>query len=1047
MLAQEDQLRAKIAQRQKLMAIDGRTARVQAQANRYKQEGQQGLMWGAAMAYPAYEMAKSAGEFEAMRNRLHILGLNDRTVDHLTAYSKAMNIAGSSAKENLRYLLEAQGAFRESGEHSMEEQLRGAKVMAPLMAKMAATLRATGKPLDEEQERYFLRFIEQAGGTTDPRRAASLTDGLFRAIQSSGGTVDAAAYQGFLARAGTAGMKLSTRSMFADFEPLIAELHDAAGVGLQTAYSRVNGMVKNQAAAREMIRLGLWDRDKIIFNQVGGIKEFKRGENPLRADAANSMASDPIEFYRKFVLPAYQQNGVKDVQRENMMLFGRTGGQLFNLIDKQLPTILRSRDAYARTQSLDKAYNQTKDGFFGEGGQMRAAWQDFMIAAGSQGGLLENMTGAIRLATGALRALTDAANTNPTAFRWIATGIAALIGMRLAIAGTKLAFGGLLGPVGQLWGAWSKFRQVGSIAAAFPRLAAAFGIVRGAALFMAQGVMRAGLMMLANPMVLAITGIVLALGAAGYLIYSHWGRISGYFRDNWTQIRNIMLGAVVIFAPWIAAIVYAASVVYRNWGTIIAATGRMVGYVGSIVGPFLQPFVAIGSYLGGLAGRFFGYGVDIVGGLIRGVASMTGSVIKAFLNLAGAVGAKFAAALGIKSPSRVFMAMGGHINDGLALGVTRTSGRPMQAMTRMAAAVAGAGAITLPAPALADAKPLSVAAQRFANSVPAGALTAAQQSPRPVTMPAPAVVLQSRPAPIAMPAPSVALQGRPVPIAMPAPVVLLQSRPATIAMRAPAVILQSRPNTIAVRAPAFILQGRSAPVTMRTPAVMLQSRPAPVSMRAPAILLQSRPATMTMRAPAVVLQSRPAPVPMRTPAVMLQGRPVPVTMRAPAVMLQSRPATIAMRAPAVMLQSRPLPVTMRAPAVILQSRPATIAMRAPAVAFRGRPSPVVTPPNAPLPPRKSFALTPMAQREGRENGGKAFAPPAGTLDRLAAARTLAIAPTAASRPIRASQPPAKIEIHLHQQPGEDADALIRRMMEALKREQRKTSLSQHADDF
>jgi hypothetical protein len=45
-------------------------------------------------------------------------------------------------------------------------------------------------------------------------------------------------------------------------------------------------------------------------------------------------------------------------------------------------------------------------------------------------------------------------------------------------------------------------------------------------------------------------------------------------------------------------------------------------------------------------------------GLIRGIVSMTGAVINAFLSLAGAVGARFAAALGIHSPSRVFMAMG-----------------------------------------------------------------------------------------------------------------------------------------------------------------------------------------------------------------------------------------------------------------------------------------------------------------------------------------------------------------------------------------------------
>ena len=847
LLAQEDQLRAKMQQRKNLMAIDGRTLRIQAQADRYKQDGQSGLMWGAAMAYPAYEMAKSAGEFEAMRNRLHILGLNDRTVDHLTDYAQAMNIAGSSAKENLRYLLEAQGAFRESGEHTMEEQLKGAKVMAPLMAKMAATLRASGKALDEEQERYFLRFIEQAGGTTDPRRAASLTDGLFRAIQSSGGTVDAAAYQGFLARAGTAGMKLSTRSMFADFEPLIAELHDAAGVGLQTAYSRVNGMVKNQAAAREMIRLGLWDRDKIIFNQVGGIKEFKRGENPLRADAANAMASDPIEFYRKHILPAYQQNGVKDVQRENMMLFGRTGGALFNLIDKQLPTILRSRDAYARTQSLDRAYTQTKDGFFGEGGQMSAAWQDFVVVAGTKGGLLDNMTSGLRLATGALRALTGAANSHPTAFRWIATAVTGLMGMKLATAAVKYAFGGLLGPVGRLWGLWSRYKELGSVAAMFPRLARGFGSVRGAAILMGtgiargarlgmtgfsllargagwlrsgvvtgvlrmmpmlargfgiartaalllgQGVVRAGLMMLANPIVLVIAAIVAALAGAAYLIYTHWDTIKGAF--------------------------------WRGVAWVKESIGALPGWLSNLGSMAMQGLLMAFSPTA-LAARL----VQI---------AKTG--VTAFKNY-----------FGIKSPSRLMIAMGGHINDGLAIGVNRTGGRPMQAVARMAAAVASAGTVTLPAPVMAQSK---------VASAPAKAL-----------------------------------------------------RPMTAAQGVPELARPLRPMTTTQNRP---VMGRALP---------------------PALAAQSRAGAPKAFAPRVALE----------------------------------------------------------------------------------------PPISPKP----------------------FSPSVSFQSRIIAAKALTLAPAASARPKReAPAPAAPIEIHIHQQPGEDADALTRRVMEALKREQRKSRRSQHADDF
>jgi len=206
-------------------------------------------------------------------------------------------------------------------------------------------------------------------------------------------------------------------------------------------------------------------------------------------------------------------------------------------------------------------------------------------------------------------------------------------------------------------------------------------------------------------------GIAIALVAgAAYLIYRNWGAISGFFQrtwsaisgyvtSNWTTIRNVLLGGVVIFMPFVAAVVYAASVVYRNWDRIKAATTSMIARVSGIVGPFLRPFIAIHGYLQGLVGKFFGFGVNIVSGLIRGIVSMHGAVLKAIINLAAKVGGKFAALLDINSPSRVFMSMGHSINEGLVKGIDGQSRQPVRAVGRMASAVAGAGAMALAPPA------------------------------------------------------------------------------------------------------------------------------------------------------------------------------------------------------------------------------------------------------------------------------------------------------------------------------------------------------------
>jgi len=359
---------------------------------------------GQAVLGMADQAADTGAEFEALTFRLRALGLGAKAVKELVDYAGSMNVAGSSRVDNLRYIVESQGAFRESGEHSIADQLKGAKMMAPLLARLMVTSKSLGQELSPDQERYFLRFIEQSGGMTNPQRAAELTGGLFRAIVSSGGNVDPSNYQGFLARAGTSGMRLSSRAMFADFEPLIAEMHDSAGVGLATAYSRVNGMVKNQAAMRELIRLGAWDQGKIIFNKVDGIKAFKNGENPLRPELANRLATDPVTFYME-MQKRYAAAGVKDVQRENLMLFGKTGGALFNLIDKQLPTILKSRSAYEQTVGLGEAHGLVMDGLLGSKEKWAASFDDFKLGLAESGGVLQAFTTSVGWAASALRML------------------------------------------------------------------------------------------------------------------------------------------------------------------------------------------------------------------------------------------------------------------------------------------------------------------------------------------------------------------------------------------------------------------------------------------------------------------------------------------------------------------------------------------------------------------------------------------------------------------------------------------------------------------
>jgi hypothetical protein len=153
--------------------------------------------------------------------------------------------------------------------------------------------------------------------------------------------------------------------------------------------------------------------------------------------------------------------------------------------------------------------------------------------------------------------------------------------------------------------------------------------------------LRAGLMMLANPMVLAIVAIGAAIGVLAYLVYTNWDRIKAAFGAGWEWVKSTLAAA----PAWLS-----------NIG------GMMMQGLLAMIDPF------------GLRNK------------LLEVARNGVDAFKAFF--------------GIKSPSRLMMEMGGHVANGFALGIDGQGQSATRAARRMATGVAAAGALSL-SPALA----------------------------------------------------------------------------------------------------------------------------------------------------------------------------------------------------------------------------------------------------------------------------------------------------------------------------------------------------------
>lgn len=334
------------------------------------------LAAGGVAIYVGAKFSEEAAEYQREQAKFSLFGMSAAQNAEAKRFSEHTQMPGASLIDKMRYMTESQGVFRESG-LSGDDALSGAKMVAPILAKLHYASLLSGHEMDETEEKSMLRFVETRGGLKDPKELAKIADMGFKVSMTSGGNVDWEQMRQAMTTGGIAAKSLNDEAMFAWGEPLIGELKGGRfGTGLRTAFNRMNGLIRlpNQAF-HEMERLGLWNPKMVVENANGGIKSFKG--NPL--EHADEYATNPFKYYVDYIKPKYDKLGLSESQRntENSMIFGNTGSMLFSTLEQQLPTIIRSLSALAQAKGLDPAVKATDETMTGQMKDFDAAWSDF----------------------------------------------------------------------------------------------------------------------------------------------------------------------------------------------------------------------------------------------------------------------------------------------------------------------------------------------------------------------------------------------------------------------------------------------------------------------------------------------------------------------------------------------------------------------------------------------------------------------------------------------------------------------------------------------
>lgn len=601
-----------IDRQKRLLAIAARADRIAARGRELRSRGRDNVIEGAAMAAPFILAAREAGNFSSgLVDLQQKAELTDRQADQLG-----------------RTILRAAAAARQLPEATRE----GVDILAGFgldPRRAAAMITPIGRLATAMK-------VDMADGAA---AAFANLQNLKVAADDTGRALD------IMASAGNAGA-FEVRDMARHFPGLTAQLNALGESGL--------GAVANLSAALQIARRTAGTSDeaannlKNLFAKINSPSTVKAFQKNFGVDLPAAMAKLRAEGYDTLEAIALitQKATGGDLKKlgyafEDMQAQAAIRGLILDLKDYR-----KIRDQTLKSEgTVDRAFNQrvARDATVQWRAFMGTASQVAIIVGSALLPGLNQVAGSVQGVMTHVLAWTQA---NPQLAAGIVKIAAGLVGLKIGFGIVQFGVGAILGPLSTAYRLFKQFRAVdeagrrltflGRVAArAGPMVASAFGVIRTASLFLARGLLRAGAMMLANPMILAITVLVAIIGGAAYMIYRNWDRIKGAF---WNGVAAI--GRAVVLAR---------------------------GYVAN--------FVNVGR--------------SIVDGIAAGIRAAPGKIWAALKSVVAGAWKGAKAYLGINSPSRLFMQMGGFVSDGLAIGIDRGQRRPVDSARRLAQGVAG----------------------------------------------------------------------------------------------------------------------------------------------------------------------------------------------------------------------------------------------------------------------------------------------------------------------------------------------------------------------
>lgn len=529
----------------------------------------------------------------------------------------------------------------------------------------------------------------------DPSKMGQVSDVLTKTFTTSNTSLemlgDTMGYVGPVARA--AGVDLQTTATMAGLLGNVGIQGEKGGTALRAMLLRLSA--PTGGAAKMLKKLGVQTRD--AKGNVLGV-----------TDVLTNLAKQTEKMGSAQRLEALKTIFGEEPAAAMAELIEKSGsGGIIEYLDK----VKDSAGAAGKTAKV------MADNLTGDMDELSSTWEDVRIQ------LFETNAGEIRAwvqkITGAIRAVGDWLRENPIATQWLVRGA-------IGFAVLTTAVGALMIPLGLILVKMALLRfAFGMVGVKLPGIAGVFKAVGG-------GLGRL-LPVLARfaPMLLRLLGPVGLLITAGTMLYNNWDGVVGGAKLLWEDLLGFLGRIGQGIAAGFGWLVQAGRSVLNNGVSGWAKTLLNFSPFGLLWRGITAALSALGIEV---PAKFQSLGAAVVDGLIGGIGSKLAPLRDTVMQMGGQAWQAFKEKLGIHSPSRVFMQLGGHISEGAALGIERSqklaasaalglaaaSMAPMASAGPALASSAGAGAgagsaagssynITINAPAGADPQAIAAA--------------------------------------------------------------------------------------------------------------------------------------------------------------------------------------------------------------------------------------------------------------------------------------------------------------------------------------------------